>query len=195
MSEQVMERPARPAQKKKAGPPPVQPVFRRDLISLATMSRADLDIVFEQGRPATVEDVADREFDGYNHPTFASLLGIRKFRKGFTKTPDGLRGYNVKMVQNGGPMTPWRAVEGDDGQDVRHGFYLAEPAPDHSREPGSLLLDYGRGENPWYDPSALLRDYLRRVDAHSGETLLGRAYLALLGREVFVSYFLLQARA
>ncbi len=170
----------------------VEPVARRDLVSLATMSKTELDEVFDNAFEVLPEEVAGREYNGFNHPVFTSFLGIRKFRKGFKQVAGELRGYNIKVLQNGSPMNAWIPLKQPDGTDIRHGFYLVEPAGPGCADTEALFLDYGRGNNPLLDPSALLRDYLRKLEPDNADVLLGRAYLALGGREVFMSYFLLQ---
>ena len=56
-----------------------------------------------------------------------------------------------------------------------------------------LLLDYGKGDNPFYDPSAGLRDYLVQVDADNPDLFLGKAYFALgAARVPTFSFFILE---
>ena len=60
------------------------------------------------------------------------------------------------------------------------------------RYPQALLLDYGCGRNPAFDPSALLRDYLVQVDPRDPDLLLGHAFLALGPARVAAGYFVLE---
>ena len=74
----------------------------------------------------------------------------------------------------------------------RSGFYRVA---DLAEVPvGLVLLDYGRGPNPPWEPSRVLRDYLVRVERGSDEVLLGKAYLALGPVRVPTSYFVLERK-
>lgn len=167
-------------------------VHRLDLVTIATMDPAELCRVFDRGEPVSPNEVAGWEFRGYNVPQFASVLGIRKFVKGFKSVDGEVRGYNIKVAQNGGPLEPWIPLRNPDGTDIRHGYYLVEPAPDSAPVPRSLFLDYGRGGNPRLDPSSVLRDYLRKVEPGRDDLLIGRAYAEVLGRLIYVSEFILE---
>jgi len=95
---------------------------------------------------------------------------------------DGLYGYNCPAVQNA-HLDPWRALPTDQAP-KRFGFYSVEPVDLESRNNryvNAVFLDYGRGDNPWFDPSARLRDYLVQVDAHDPDLFLGKAYIAVAG--------------
>lgn len=162
-----------------------------DLAEVVTWPRARLEEAMRTGQTPSLELIADTEWNGYNVPFFTRLLGFRKFKKGFVRREgDRLEGYNVKVVQNGGPLDPWIARRDRDGRALHHGFYDVVPprAPDDFY-PGALLIDYDCGRNPLLDPTSRLRDYIVRVGP---ETLLGKAYVAIAGRRVPVSYFVLQ---
>lgn len=90
--------------------------------TLAKADKKTLEDVMKNGTMPDLESMAGWEFDGYNLTFMATILGIRKFRKGFykieeekscegcfgTKTCEGpwhctiesYKGYNVKMKQN-----------------------------------------------------------------------------------------------
>jgi hypothetical protein len=98
---------------------------------------------------------------------------MQQFVKGFERRADGsLAGYNRRVAQ-----------DGLDGQWAspgrRFGFFTVgsvNPAARDNHYLQALLLDYGAGGNPWFDPSRPIRDYLVQVD---DGLLLGRAFLAV----------------
>ena len=149
------------------------------------------------------EVLAGWEYRGWNVPPVTKLLGIRKFIKGFYKTPDGAAlGYNTPVRQNR-PDEPWIASTGkrrtervsDATVPKRYAFYSVGPVDPEVRDnayPNALLLDYGRGGNARYDVARLLRDYLVRVEPGSDDLLLGKAYLALGPVRLAVGYFVLE---
>lgn len=59
-------------------------------------------------------------------------------------------------------------------------------------EADGLLLDYGRGGNPPWDVSNILRDYLVRPDAGNDDLLLGKAFFVVAGRRLAHSYFIIE---
>ena len=56
----------------------------------------------------------------------------------------------------------------------------------------ALLIDYGQGGNPLYDPSRYLRDYLVRCVPGSDDLLLGKAYMAIGPWRMPASFFMLE---
>ncbi len=164
--------------------------------TLCEASDRELERWMTQGEMPRIEDLAGWEFRGYNAQPVTSLLGFRKFKKGFTLDagePGLLRGYNVKVRQNG-LLNPWVDLLRH-GEPVRHGLYVAYPVDPASRDnlyPRSLLLDYGGRRNPPLDPSGLLRDYLVQVTAGDPDLYLGKAYGALGARlRIPAGYFIL----
>jgi hypothetical protein len=162
--------------------------------SLCHASARDLEAALRSGRRPNLEDLAGWEFRGFNTPFFTKLLGIRKFKKGFyrtAQTPEGvLEGYNVRTEQSDFEA-PWvDVIKG--GAPVRHGFYrVVSPGP---QDPylNAVLIDYAQGQNPVYDPTRLLRDYLVQVEPDNRDLFLGKAFLALWPKPLFVSYFVLE---
>lgn len=151
---------------------------------LAALPDRALEALLRAGRPP--QDLAGWEFKGYNTPFFASLLGIRKFVKGFFQG-NGLEGYNIPVKQNG--LTgEWLHKPSADAPH-RFGFYVVGPGDLYQN---SVLLDYGASpRNPSWKPERLLRDYLVQPDKDDPDILLGKAYLAL-GMRVPTSFFILQ---
>jgi len=122
----------------------------------------------------------------------------QKFVKVFHQDPGSpvVRGWNIRMRQDGldapltSPMTPATLA----GHRIVYGHYhvvSAPAAPAGDAYPGSLLLDYSRGERRW-SPLAPIRDYVVALAPDDPSVLLGRMYLAFGSRYVPTpSYFLL----
>jgi hypothetical protein len=163
-----------------------------DLVEVITWSTERLERAMREGATPDPEDIAGWEWRGYNVPFFTQVLGFRKFKKAFYYQSGELRGYNVKIVQQGGPTGPWIPQRDKHGRDAHHGFYdvVAPRAPDDVH-PNSLLIDYDCGRNPVWDPSSRLRDYIVQLGP---DLLLGVAYGALTKRRRIgpISYFVLQ---
>ncbi len=162
--------------------------------SLAGRSKEELERIFRAGETPSVEGILGFEYRGYNHPRMMSLLGIRKFIKGFFKSELGETfGCNTPVVQN--ELDGEWVCKGDDARPKRFGFFRVAPVDPESKDNEylhSLLLDYGRGGNPIYDPSKVIRDYLVRVEPGSDDLLLGKAYLALGPMRPASNFFLLE---
>ena len=158
------------------------------------MDRRELERVLLQGTQPDLDALVGWEFRGTNHPFWASLLGIRKFIKGFWRDERGrVMGYNCPAVQNG-LSKPWLARPLDHDP-KRFGFYLVEEVDAMSRDNAYLhavLLDYGRGGNPQLDPTRGLRDYLVQVSPTDPDLFLGKAYYALGPARVATSFFILE---
>ncbi len=162
--------------------------------TLCLASPAELDRAMGQGVAPDPEAMTGWEFYGFNTLPLTVALGIRKFKKGFYKRAKGrtaMAGYNVKIrpaVLDG----PWTAG-GPGGAYV--GYFdctLVGAGAKESLHPNALLLDYGAdSRNSLFDGS-FLRDYVVMPDPKTPDVLLGRAYAALGGARVPVSYFVLQ---
>ncbi len=162
--------------------------------SLCLGSAADLDRAMTQGVAPSPDAMIGWEFYGYNTLPLTVALGIRKFKKGFYKRASGrtpMAGYNVK-IRPAALDGPWNAG-GPGGAYV--GYFdcaLVGAGAKESLHPNALLLDYGAdSRNSLFDGS-FLRDYVVQPDARDPDILLGRAYAALGGARVPVSYFVLQ---
>ena len=163
-----------------------------DLVEVVTWSTDQVEEAMLTSPPPDLDELLGWEFYGYNLPDFTSLLGIRKFMKGFLpgEGEELLRGYNLRVRPRGGPLDPWDVVRARSGAPLRHGFFnVVAPSPPDDLYPQSLLINYDCGRNPAWDPSGRLRDYLVALGP---DTLLGKAYLALGSRRVPVSAFVLQ---
>lgn len=163
-------------------------------LELERMSQRALEKVFLRGTTPALEALAGWEFRGINTPTWFRLLGIKKFIKGFYWRGDELCGYNTPVAQNrlSAPWLPQPSAE----QPKRFGFYRVTPVDPTARDNAYLhavLLDYGAGNNPLWDPSRGLRDYLVQVDPDDANLYLGKAYFAAGPTRVPTwSFFLLE---
>lgn len=161
--------------------------------ALEAMSMGELEIVFQRGVMPDLDRLAGWEFRGTNTPGWAKLAGIKKFIKGMYRDGDEVYGYNCPVVQNG-LDAPWIA-QPDDAAPKRFGFYRVAPTDPTSRDNvylHSVLLDYGKGGNKPWDPTAGLRDYLVQVDADRDDLYLGKAYYRLGPVCVPTSFFILE---
>jgi hypothetical protein len=165
-----------------------------DYLRVGRLAGSELEAIMLRGEAPDLTALDGWEYRGTNTPVWSSLLGIKKFVKGFFRDDKGVCfGYNEPVVQDGVEQ-PWRALP-DPASPKRFGFYRVAPVDPTSVDNaylGAMLLDYGRGGNFVLDPSAGLRDYLVRVEPGSDELLLGKAYYALGPARVPVSYFVLE---
>jgi hypothetical protein len=163
-------------------------------LRLASQSKAELAAVFAAGSPPDVAALTGYEFRGFNQPRATALLGIRKFIKAFYVDGAGRPfGCNTPVVQNG-LDSEWISRPSPE-RPRRYAFFQVEsPDPEASDglRRGAALLDYGRGGNRAYDVARVLRDYVVRVDAHSDDLLLGKAYVVLGGTRLTHTYFLIE---
>jgi hypothetical protein len=146
------------------------------------------------GETPSFSGIVGYEYRGYNIAPTTALLGIRKFIKAFFVTPDGATyGCNTPVAQNGLRGT-WIARPSE-AVPRRYAFFRVTPVDPEARDNAylhTLLLDYGRGQNPFYDPSRLIRDYLVRCVSGSDDLLLGKAYTALGPWRIPATFFLLE---
>ena len=161
---------------------------------LAGLPSAALEAMVVGGETPSLPALVGYEYRGYNTAPATALLGIRKFIKAFFTTPSGaVYGCNTPVAQNGLDR-PWKAKPSE-AYPRRYAFFSVTSVDPEVRDNTylhALLLDYGRGHNPTYDPSRLLRDYLVRCVPGSDDLLLGKAYMAFGPTRVAVSFFLLE---
>ncbi|HUS16589.1 MAG TPA: hypothetical protein VM536_16455 [Chloroflexia bacterium] len=161
---------------------------------LARARTSALERVFLRGEAPAAAALAGFEYRGYNVAPALALFGIRQFIKAFFMTPGGaFYGCNTPVVQNG--LTgPWTAKPSDTAP-RRFAFFSVTAVDPDARDNAylhALLLDYGRGGNPLFDPSRVLRDYVVRVVPGSDDLLLGKAYVALGPLRIAGTFFVLQ---
>jgi len=170
--------------------PNASPVYKR----LAGQPSAALERLLVGGETPSLTGITGQEYFGYNIAPATALLGIRKFIKAFFETPTGATyGCNTPAAQNG-LHGPWIAKPSE-AAPRRYAFFSVTPVDPEARDNNylhALLLDYGQGGNPFYDPSRRLRDYLVRITPGSDDLLLGKAYLALGPARVTAGFFVLQ---
>jgi hypothetical protein len=162
-------------------------------LELASRSKAELAAVFAAGTAPEVPALIGFEYRGFNQPKATALLGIRKFIKVFYLRSGRPFGCNTPVVQNG-LDAEWIARP-DPQHAKRYAFFGVEP-PDptaaDAEQHAAALLDYGRGGNPAYDPSRLLRDYVVRVEPGSDDLLIGKAYISVAGIRIAHIFFLIE---
>ncbi|MDP2907849.1 MAG: hypothetical protein Q8O03_07970 [Nanoarchaeota archaeon] len=175
------------------------------IYTFETLAKADkktLDDVMKNGTMPDLESMAGFEFDGYNLTFMATILGIRKFRKGFYKykieteffTVSGkYAGYNVKMKQNKFEQ-PW---EYKNGKPERFGWFNIFKDYSFGKDgldihPNAALLHYGLDERNTLFEGKMLRDYLVQVNDNDKDLYLGKAYNAIGKSLVMPSYFIIK---
>lgn len=162
---------------------------------LCTSEQDVLEQIMKEGLTPKLEDLAGYEFKGFNTLDLTSILGFRKFKKGFYWAegtgPEAkiLKGYNVKIVQNA-MIDEWIDIM-KHGRPACHGFYRVFPPAEtraYNDYPNAVLIDYSAGDNPLLDPSKFLRDYLVQVSPTNRDLFLGKAYVALGPVKIAASY-------
>ena len=168
-------------------------------LSLVKSNDKDLEYLMRDGVTPALAGLVGYEFKGYNLPFVTQVLGFRKFKKGFFlesgQSPEEgeISGYNVVVEQNR-LEDPWISKPSDTNP-KRHGFYRVykvRRSEVDDRYPNALLLNYGLGGNPRWNPAGLLRDYLVQVDPENPDVLLGKAYFAVGSMRMFPSFFVLE---
>lgn len=123
-----------------------------------------------------------------------TLLGIRRFLKGFLGERDGrFLGYNQQVIGRGLDL-PWTPRPQRDGRE-RYAFFAVtrvDSSGSESRYPNAVLFDYGAVPEPERGIAARLRDYVVRVEPGSDDLLLGRAFLAVGHYRIPVGWFAIE---
>lgn len=152
------------------------------------MGRKDLMDVMCAGHRIDPLALRDREYRGISLglPRWVERLTWKKFKKVFHYDPEreALRGWNVRMVQNGLEQ-PWeplllagrRDAENQPRTFGHFGVVSAAPYRLPRACGAGLMIDYGLGGNGWLDPVRWLRDPVVAVNPGSAELLLGWSYL------------------
>ena len=168
----------------------LKPLYRK----LCLAPNEELERVLAAGTAPNLDDIAGFEFYGYNTLPVTTLLGIRKFKKGFYARKNGRTshgGYNVKIKP--GPLDSGWVAGGPGGAYVGY-FDVARvgQGASESKHPNAVLLDYGQDKRNSLVDGSFLRDYIVQADPSEPDVLLGKAYAALGGARVAVSFFVLQ---
>jgi hypothetical protein len=161
---------------------------------LTRMSHEELEAVLKAGTAPKPQALAGYMFRGYNRPPWASLLGIRKFVKGFFEKDGKFEGYNIPPRQNAFGE-PWILTPSEE-QPKRFAFFVVRPVDPKSVDnlyPNATHLNYGEStRNIAIDPSRVIRDYVVQADPSNPDLFLGKAYLALPFGRVFSNYFIIE---
>jgi len=165
------------------------------VLRLEASSHAELELAFVRGEMPETGQLVGWEFRGVNHPAWASLVGIKKFVKGFFKSSEDGRvmGYNCPVVQN--VLDGRWHTKPSDTAPKRFGFYQVAATDPTSRDNTylqSVLLDYSKGGNQPWDPTNGLRDYVVQVDPENSDLYLGKAYYAIGPLRVHSNFFILE---
>lgn len=165
------------------------------LLDLTRLPPSQLEAILRYGERPDFAALDGWIFRGTNLVPPGSWL-FPKFAKGFfTETRNGktrTMGYNVPCAR--GPLDePWKLLP-DPARMKPFGFYEVRPVELGERigyYPGTLLLDYGKGQNG-LDPSRQLRDYLVQVEPGNKDLYLGRAFFSLGPVWADAGYFALE---
>lgn len=166
---------------------------KRKLDDLARLSNGELEKILVAGTTPDFAKLDGWIFRGWNVAAMASVLRIKKFAKGFFSDNGRKLGYNCPVKQSA-LESPWDLKPSNESP-KRFGFYevrATTPGERDHRYPSSLLLDYGRGPNPWYEVAKVLRDFVVRVDPDNDDLYLGKAYVALGPLRVFGGFFIIE---
>jgi hypothetical protein len=159
--------------------------------------RSDLEQIMLAGTPPKPESLVGWEWSGGNCVKLYSVVGIRRFVKGFYEGPERasgptpfVQGYNIGSPRMADDAPP-RCKPSDEAPS-RYGFYRVH-APVRgardSRYESSVLLDYGLGGNGLFGPP--LRDYVVQVYPDDPDLLLGKAYAAIGPLRIPLNFFVL----
>ncbi len=163
------------------------------------LDRTQLAEALAAGHTIAPEALANRVYRGVSLglPAFIDRLAWKTFAKVFFRDRERqiLRGWNLRLEQTGleGPLVPLQKR----GADFAFGHFRVEPAAGYTLPralPQALVLDYGRGGNPRFDPTRAVRDPIVAIHEGSADLLLGWTYLDLGALRIGTpSYFTLAA--
>lgn len=163
-------------------------------LKLVRTSPRELRRLMLRGERPDFDRLCGWEFRGTNLPATSALLGLRRFRKGFTTDDRGTPvGYN-KSVPGTDLTTPWTPREQRDGRLAFAWFAVRDVDPEavDNRYLQALLLDYAAVPEPEPGLARRLRDYVVRVEPGRDDILLGHADLAWGHRRLPVGWFALE---
>ena len=175
-------------------PRTVSPFPSTQALALEQTPMHELEKVFQRGATPNIDDLLGWEFRGINHLPLnrvpvATLVGIKKFLKGFFRDESGkVRGYNMAAKMNVLDGR-WHLTE------KRYGYFETDYVDATARDNTYLhavLLDYSKGGNPALYPMNVLRDYIVQVDPSNPDLFLGKAYIALGPARIPTNFFILE---
>ncbi len=163
--------------------------------SLMDASDGDLETIFQSSPATPIASIVNFDFQGWNVPKFSSVLGIRKFIKGFFGDPTLPRasGYNMPVEQNSFDE-PWKPKQ-KDGKDIRYWFFGVAPVSDvpDAKCPDTLVVDYRRWTaNPRISPITYTVDYLVTPNPGNTDFVIGKSYLQSPILTLKLGFFLIQ---
>jgi len=147
---------------------------------LLVADRRRLMELLRGGHPIDPESLDDTVYEGIalGLGRIVERLTWKKFAKTFCRDGGHLRGWNVRIDQDG-LDAPWTATRGRDGQPKMFGHYRVVEPPARTW-PGTdrgLLIHYGLGGNKRRDPLGRARDPIVALNPGSADLLLGWTYL------------------
>jgi hypothetical protein len=162
--------------------------------ALVGSSLRELHQTMVRGARPDIENLLGWEYRGTNIPAVSTLLGLRRFIKGFVLDSQSKPvGYNKKVIGSD-LRTPWSAAPQRDGRIAFAYFAISpvDPEATDNRYLNALLLNYGGVAKPEHGMAGKLRDYLVRARPGSDNLLLGHAFLAIGKRRIPLSWFALE---
>jgi len=170
--------------------------------TLTNANRATLEQVLQGGPPPDPEVMVGHAYEGWNDGLLAYLSG-KKFKKVFIHQNGRVLGYNEKIRQTGGaPSGKWEVVT-KNGDPVLQGYFdilLASEGESLKqlikRYPDKILFNYDTPINSGAEGIVyrMIRDFAALPNPGDHSLILGKAYLRILGINIFWSYFVLGNR-
>jgi hypothetical protein len=162
--------------------------------SLKKHTTQELHTIFKESESALFKNIKEYAFIGYNTNFLTDLLGFRNFIKVFTYCEEKREnGYNIIVSQKENQNHSTYIKRNKKGISSKQGFYsVYENKISNEDTVKGLVIDYQKGENPFFEPARLLKDYLVVPSAENPNLFLGKAFLNLNGKLFFLSYFVLE---
>ena len=154
--------------------------------ALLHASRRELRARIVEGHPVDPDALAGWAYRGVSLglPRFVERLSWKTFQKTFWRCPrtGRLLGWNVGLHQDG-VDAPSRPLLRDGKPATRWHYEVIEPrgVPFPRGFDRGLIIDYGRGENPRFDPTRLMKDPLVALAPGDPDALLGMSYAVVGG--------------
>ncbi len=160
----------------------------RELLTLLPLAPAALQAAMDRGARVPADALAGAWYRGTSLGlwSWVERLSWKTFAKVFHRDGGALRGWNVRLHQDGLGAPPRPRTRA--GRPIVFGHYAVVEDPD------GVVLDYGRGANPRLDPTRMVRDPLVALDP-DGAVLLGRTWLVVGARRLPTPSFFLLERA
>lgn len=166
--------------------------------SLRSASRRELRERITDGYPIDPGALAGWAYRGtaIGLPPLFAKLSWRTFQKTFERDArtGRLLGYNVRLHQDGldAPSRP-RMSRGQPVHVWRYEVIEPRGVPFPPGFDRGLVIDYGRGDNPPWEPIRFAKDPLVALAKDSADELLGVTYLVVAGRCIETpTYFTLE---